>query len=134
MPSFIVREKQILFTIASRDFSFIDAEKLSGILKLFNRFHFHIRLLQNSALNFSLVADENLLQLDDLLNELQTEFKVKYNRGLSLLSVRHFKSNALNHLFLNSPVLLEMHNRMTQQFVMESKVLQQKVQEINRLV
>lgn len=134
VPSFIIREKQILFTIASRDFSFIDAEKLSGILKLFNRFHFHIRLLQNSALNFSLVADENLLQLDDLLNELQAEFKVKYNRGLSLLSVRHFKGNALNQLFLNSPVLLEMHNRMTQQFVMESEVLQQKIQEINRLV
>ncbi|MCD6092103.1 MAG: aspartate kinase [Bacteroidales bacterium] len=134
IPSFIIKENQILFTIASRDFSFIDAEKLTGILKLFSANHFHIRLIQNSALNFSLVADENHLQLDDLLKQLQTDFSVKYNRNLSLLTVRHLQNDSLSKLFNYTGVLLEMHSRLTQQFVLHSDVLVDKMKALNDLV
>ncbi len=130
IPSFIIKENQILFSIASRDFSFIDAEKLTGILKLFSINHFHIRLLQNSALNFSLVADENPLQLDELLNQLQGEFTVKYNRALSLLTVRNWKDERINNLFEDTELLLEMHNRMTDQFVMKAEDLKLKLEEL----
>ncbi len=121
--SYIIRENQILFSIASLDFSFIDAENLTAILKLFSLYHFHIRLLQNSALNFSLVADENPLRLQELLNQLQKKYSVKYNRHLSLLSVRHFKNEELNKLFSQSKLLLEMHSRITQQFVLRTEEL-----------
>jgi aspartate kinase len=129
--SYIIRENQILFSIASFDFSFIDAENLTAILKLFSRYHFHIRLLQNSALNFSLVADENPLGLQALLDQLQKKYSVKYNRNLSLLSVRHFKNEELNKLFRQSKLLLEMHSRITQQFVLnteELKALQEELE------
>lgn len=134
IPSFIIKEKQILFSIASRDFSFIDAEKLTGILKLFSSNHFHIRVLQNSALNFSIVADENPLQLEELLNKLQGEYIVKYNRDLSLLTVRHLKDERLNTLFADTELLLEMHSRLTQQFVMKAQNLSLKLEELAAFV
>jgi len=134
IPSFIIKENQILFSIASRDFSFIDAEKLTGILKLFSSNHFHIRLLQNSALNFSIVADENPLQLDELLAKLQGEFTVKYNRALSLLTVRHWKDERLNNVFEDTELLLEMHNRMTDQFVMKAEDLSKKIEQLSVFV
>ncbi|MBN1649969.1 MAG: aspartate kinase [Bacteroidales bacterium] len=134
IASFIIKENQILFTIASRDFSFIDAEKLTGILKLFSVNHFHIRLIQNSALNFSLVADENPLQLDELLAQLQEDYSVKYNRNLSLLTVRHLQDSKVSDLFKDTEVLLEMHSRMTQQFVLSSETLASFMTELNDLV
>ncbi len=127
IPSFIIKENQILFTIASRDFTFIDAEKLTGILKLFSTYHFYIRLIQNSALNFSLVTDENPLQLEELLNQLQIDYIIKYNRNLCLLTVRHFKNDSISKLFGNTEILLEMHSRMTQQFVLNSESLKSKL-------
>ncbi|MCD6180622.1 MAG: aspartate kinase [Bacteroidales bacterium] len=128
IPSFIIKENQILFSIASRDFSFIDAEKLTEILKLFSSNHFYIRLLQNSALNFSIVADENTLQLEELLKQLQKEYSVKYNRNLSLLTVRHWNDDRLNNLFTDIELLLEMHNRLTDQFVMKAQDLSRKLE------
>lgn len=134
IPTYILKENQILFTISSRDFDFIDAEKLTAILKLFSDFHFHIRLIQNSALNFSLVADENPLQLEELLFQLKTDYSVRYNRNLSMLSIRHSKDNRIAELFGNTEILLEMQSRASQQFVMRSDVLQNKMAKINRLV
>lgn len=134
IPSFIMKENQILFTISARDFSFIDAEKLAGILKLFSEHHFHIRLIQNSALNFSLLADENPLKLEELINQLKEDYIVKYNRNLSLLTVRHMNSDHLSNLFDDTELLLEMHNRMTDQFVMYAKDLNFKLMEINKLI
>lgn len=134
IPSIIIKENQILFSIASRDFGFIDAEKLADILKLFSANHFHIRLLQNSALNFSLVADDNPLQLDELLNQLQGEFTLKYNRDLSLLSVRHMKDEQFNNLFEDTELLLEMHSRMTNQFVMKASDLMKHLDSISGFI
>ena len=134
IPSVIIKENQILFSIASRDFGFIDAEKLADILKLFSANHFHIRLLQNSALNFSIVADENPLQLEELLNKLQGEFTVKYNRDLSLLTVRHLQDEKLSAIFDDTELLLEMHNRMTDQFVMKAKDLTKHLSSISKFI
>lgn len=134
IPSIIIKENQILFSIASRDFSFIDAEKLADILKLFSANHFHIRLIQNSALNFSIVADENPLQLEELLKKLQGEFTVKYNRDLSLLTVRHMQDEQFNNLFEDTEILLEMHNRMADQFVMKASELAKNIEFISRFI
>lgn len=134
IPSFIIKENQILFSISSRDFGFIDAEKLTDILNLFSTYHFHIRLLQNSALNFSLVADENPLQLDVLLKHLQTEFSVRYNRDLSLLTIRHFQNKKLSNLFKDTEILLEMHSRLTHQYVLGAKDLSLKLNKLAAFV
>lgn len=134
IPSFIIKEKQILFSIASRDFGFIDAEKLAEILNLFSTFHFHIRVLQNSALNFSLLADENPLQLEDLLQNLKTEYSVKYNRNLSLLTIRHMQDHSVTELFKDTEILLEMHSRSTQQYVLNAPDLDLKLEELTFFV
>ncbi|MDA3905881.1 MAG: aspartate kinase [Bacteroidales bacterium] len=134
IPSFIIKENQILFTIASRDFTFIDAEKLTQILKLFSIYHFHIRLIQNSALNFSLITDENPLQLEEILKQLQTDYIVKYNRNLSLLTVRHLLNDSVSKLFSDTEVLLEMHSRLTQQFVLHSGSFNDKMLTLNTIV
>ena len=86
-------------------------------MELFTNHHFHIRLLQNSALNFSIVADENPLQLEELLKQLQIEYSVKYNRNLSLLTIRHLPKVEVSSVFNEAEILLELKSRLTQQFV-----------------
>ncbi|MBN2236783.1 MAG: aspartate kinase [Bacteroidales bacterium] len=129
--SFIIKENQILFSISTRDFSFIDAERLAEISRLFSIHHFHIRLLQNSALNISIVADENPLQLEELFAQLHQEYTVKYNRDLSLFTIRHWKDDRVADLFQETKILLEMHSRLTRQFVMKTSDLMAKIDSVS---
>lgn len=134
IPSFIIKDNQILFSISTRDFSFIDAIKLTEILNLFSKHLFHIRLIQNSALNFSIVADENPLQLEELIFNLKPIYKVKYNRNLSLLSVRHSGNAEITNLFEKKEVLLELHSRTSMQFVLSTENLNLKLNQLSGLV
>lgn len=134
IPSFIIKDNQILFSISTHDFSFIDAIKLTEILNLFSKHLFHIRLIQNSALNFSIVADENPLQLEELILNLKPNYKVKYNRNLSLLSVRHSGNGEIIKLFEKTEVLLELHTRTSMQFVLNTENLNLKLNQLSDLV
>ncbi|MFA7401526.1 MAG: aspartate kinase [Bacteroidales bacterium] len=118
IPCFIKKTRQILLSISPKDFSFIAEENLSTIFAIFAFFGFKINLMQNSAISFSVCVDyrNNLAQL---IEELQTEFFVKYNENVELLTVRHYTEDSLNGLTDNKKIILEQRNRTTLQVVLK---------------
>ncbi|HOS17137.1 MAG TPA: aspartate kinase, partial [Bacteroidales bacterium] len=118
IPCFIKKTRQILLSISPKDFSFIAEENLSTIFAIFAFFGFKINLMQNSAISFSVCVDyrNNLAQL---IEELQTEFFVKYNENVELLTVRHYTEDSLNGLTENKKIILEQRNRTTLQVVLK---------------
>ena len=118
IPCFIKKTNQILLSISPKDFSFIAEENLSTIFAIFAFFGFKINLMQNSALSFSVCMDYRS-NLDQLLEELQTEFFVKYNEEVELLTIRHYDRNSLTKLTENKKIILEQRNRTTLQVVLK---------------
>ncbi len=118
IPCFIKKTNQILLSIFPKDFSFIAEENLSTLFAIFAFFGFKINLMQNSALSFSVCMDyrPNLTQL---LEELQTEFYVKYNESVELLTIRHYDRNSLTKVTENKKIILEQRNRTTLQVVLK---------------
>ncbi len=76
VPSYILKDRQILISIMPKDFSFIAEENLSTIFGLFSRHHVRINMMQNSALSFSVCADDEVQKTLPLMEELKSEFKV----------------------------------------------------------
>ena len=74
--------------------------------------------MQNSAISFSVCVDHRQ-NLDQLIEELQTEFYVKYNQNVELLTVRHYKTDSLTGLIEHKKVILEQRNRTTLQVVLK---------------
>jgi aspartate kinase len=75
--------------------------------------------MQTSALSFSVcfnVFDERFKQL---LADLQKDFKVKYNTGLTLMTMRHYRYIVLKELTRDKTVLLEQVSRSTAQVVLK---------------
>ena len=103
IPCFIKKTNQILLSISPKDFSFIAEENLSTIFAIFAFFGFKINLMQNSALSFSVCMDYRS-NLHQLLEELQTEFFVKYNEEVELLTIRHYDRNSLTKLTENKKI------------------------------
>ena len=118
IPSFIFKVNQVLISISPRDFSFIDEQSLSEILAVFAGNSIHVSLMQNSAISFSVCVDHNERRLSQLFKALGKEYKVRYNTGLELITIRHYDQATIDRVLEDGKtVLLEMRSRLTAQFV-----------------
>ncbi|MEI6060244.1 MAG: aspartate kinase [Bacteroidota bacterium] len=122
IPSFIFKVNQVLISISPHDFSFIDEQSLSEILAVFASHSIHISLMQNSAISFSVCVDYNERRLSQLFETLGKSYKVRYNTGLELITIRHYDQATIDRVMEDGKtVLLEMRSRLTAQFVVKDK-------------
>lgn len=117
IPSFIVKKNQVLITISSADFSFINEDALAKIFEIFYSNRIKINLMQNSALNFSVLVDGDKVHMESLLVNLSPTFTCKYNEGVELVTIRHYNQSTINQMTLGRDVLLEQRSRQTARFV-----------------
>jgi aspartate kinase len=118
-PIFILKKKQVLISIIPKDFSFVFEEVMSEIYSLFADYRIKVNLIQNSAINFTVCVDEGNSRVHKLIEELKANHKVLFNKGLELITVRHYNEKSLETLLKGRNVLVEQRSRHTAQFVME---------------
>jgi aspartate kinase len=118
-PVIILKQNQVLLSVSSKDYSFITEDHLSDIFGLFAQNQVKVNVMQTSALSFSVCFDFYEERFEKLLNNLQQDFKVKYNTGLTLITIRHHAENALKELTEGKTVLLEQVSRNTAQVVVK---------------
>ncbi|MFM7055107.1 MAG: aspartate kinase [Bacteroidota bacterium] len=118
VPSYIFKDNQMLVSISAKDFSFIAEDHLSTIFSLFAQANVKINLMQNSAISFSVCIDNDIRKVPELLETLKTRFKILYNEGLQLYTVRHYYPSTIETLTHGKEVLLEQRSRLTAQLVL----------------
>ncbi|PJJ84748.1 aspartate kinase [Mucilaginibacter auburnensis] len=116
-PVIILKQQQTLVSISAKDYSFIGENHLSDIFGRFAANQIKINTMQNSALSFSACVDHKEEWFDRLIAALSYNYRVRYNTGLSLLTVRHYGENTLKELTSGKTVLLEQFSRNTAQVV-----------------
>lgn len=117
IPCFIVKKNQVLISLSSLDFSFIMEENISQIFSLFHKYQIKVDLIQNSAISFSVCVDNKFNNLEKLINQLKATFRVTYNTGVSLYTIRHFNDAAIKELEKDKKILLKQTTRETVQIV-----------------
>lgn len=120
IPSFIVKKDQILLTLSSNDFSFIAEKHLSAIFDHLAQLQLPINIMQNSALNFSILADHKKVKLDALKTVFDGAFKVRYNEGLELVTIRHYNQATIDQMTTGKEIILEQRTRNTARFVLRN--------------
>ncbi|KIO78168.1 aspartate kinase [Pedobacter lusitanus] len=121
VPSFIFKVNQVLISIFPKDFSFIIEENLSDIFSLFHKHKVKVNTMLNSALSFSVSVDHDAEKINNLIEELSVLYKVKYNKGLELVTIRYYNQDTINRVTVNKDILLEVKSRHTCQIVMKDK-------------
>ena len=121
VPSFIFKMDQILFSFTTKDFSFIVEENLSDIFNRLAKVNAKINLMQNSALDFSILLDRNKVNPDQILELFNDTYEVRYNEGLELVTIRHYDAETLARVTENKDILLEQKTRQTARLVMKEK-------------
>ncbi|HEY9259643.1 aspartate kinase [Chitinophaga sp.] len=112
-PIIVLKMNQVLLNITSKDFSFITEDKISDIYEIFHGLKVKINLMQNGAINFSCCIDNNPEKIELLIKALHQQFKIVYNEGLELLTVRYYQANLLEELSNGHTILLEQRSPAT---------------------
>lgn len=120
LPSFIVKENQVLLSVAAQDLSFIVEDHLSHVFALFSKWGVRVNVMQNSAVSFSVCVDNDVQKLPGLIADLKKEYQVLYNEGLSLYTIRHYDESAIQKILKGRELLLEQKSRGTVQLVVSA--------------
>ena len=117
IPSFIVKDNQTLVTIRPRDYSFMNEQNLGILFAMLNELNIHANMIQTSALNLSICFDENERKLTQLIAALEQSFIIRYNNGLQLFTIRHYKNGIEKEFIKGKEVFVEQRSRSTLQLV-----------------
>lgn len=116
-PVIIIKQNQVLISLSARDYSFISENHLSDIFSKLAASQAKVNMMQTSALSFSVCIDFYEERFKKLLKSLSTDFNVKYNEGLTLITVRHYSAESLNELRAGKTILMEQLSRNTRQML-----------------
>lgn len=118
-PVVILKQNQVLLSISAKDYSFISENHLSEIFGLFAQHKVKVNMMQTSALSFTVCIDFYDSRFKKLLLSLAEYFKVKYNEGLTLITVRHYSPGFIKALTEGKIIILEQISRNTMQIVIK---------------
>ena len=121
VPSYIVKDNQTLFSIATRDFSFIVEDNLKEIFGTLSELGIRVHLMENSAISFSIVFDTDSHKQELLIEKLRDHYSVKYNEELTLLTVRHGNDESLKNFVNKGDALIEQRTRHTMRMVIKTE-------------
>lgn len=120
IPSFIFKMNQVLMSITPKDFSFIAEDNMSDIFKRLAAVGARINVMQNSALSFTVCMDIRPESLPKLVDELSTDYTIKYNNDLELVTIRHYDQATIDRLTTGKEIFMEQKTRQTVRIVMKN--------------
>lgn len=121
IPSFIFNMDQVLIRISPRDFSFIAEDSLEAIFGHVYKHGVKINLMQNSAISFQICITNNKRKVRNLIDDLEKDFRVAYETGLELITIRYFDQGTINRVMINKELILEQTYKQNIQLIVRDK-------------
>ena len=106
-PSFIFKMDQVLIRTSPLDFSFINENNLEEIFGILSKHGMKINLMQNSAISFKMIVNNDKRKLRGVIDDLEEKFKVAYQTGLELVTIRYFDQSTIDRVMINKELILE---------------------------
>jgi aspartate kinase len=117
-PIIVYKQNQVLIELSSKDFSFVSEGLNTEAEELFQQLKFKPNLTQIAAISLLYVVDDRPNKIENFALKAARQFDVTITRGLTLLTIRHFKVDLLEEL-TTGKVLLQQQTPETAQVLME---------------
>jgi aspartate kinase len=117
-PIIVLKEKQAMLKMTSRDFSFVGEHHVGQLYHLFEKHHIKPNLTQNGAISFVCVLDDWAEKIEKLALEASDILEVEVIKGLSLLTIRHYNEAILQKMISGKSILLRQQTTETIQVLM----------------
>ena len=114
-PIIIVKQNQALMHLHSQDFSFVGEKPMSRLYEIFAHIKIKPNLIQTGAIRLQVCLDDKADKIDQLAAEASSIFDVQVEKGLSLLTIRHYTKELLDKMTTGKTIVLKQQDRETVQ-------------------
>jgi aspartate kinase len=114
-PIVIIKQNQVLMHLHSQDFSFVGEKLMSRLYEIFGHIKIRPNLIQTGAVSLQVCLDDRSEKIDQLAAEASSVFDVQIERGLSLLTIRHFNKELLDKMTAGKKIVLMQETKETVQ-------------------
>lgn len=118
-PIIVLKGKQALLEMSSRDFSFVGEQHVGHLYHLFEKLHIKPNLTQNGAISFLAVLDDWQEKIEKLALEASQFLDVQVIKDLSLLTIRHYNQETFERLTAGKKISLRQQTTETIQVLMQ---------------
>ena len=119
-PIVIIKQNQVLMHLHSQDFSFVGEKPISRLYEIFGHIKIRPNLIQTGAVSLQVCLDDRSEKIDQLASEASSVFDVQLERGLTLLTIRHFNKELLNKMTTGKDIVLMQETKETVQVLYRS--------------
>lgn len=119
-PIIVWKENQLLMQLHSKDFSFVGEKPVAHLYHLMADAKVKPNLTQNGAISFTAVFDDRSEKIEKLALSAGDLFDVQVEKGLTLLTIRHYNREILDQLTAGKDILLTQRTKDTVQMLMKS--------------
>lgn len=119
VPCIVVKDEQVLVSFRVTDFTFINESHIHQVYTEIEKLKLRVNLLQTSAISISIVIDRQLFKMEKLIQALASDFDIRYNESLQLITVKNHNRKITEELMSDKEVLLEQVTRSTFQIVVK---------------
>lgn len=114
-PIFVIKDKQILIHLKSRDFSFMGEEPMRQLYGIFGQTRIRPNLIQTGAIGVQICMDDKQDKTDQFAAQAGMLFDVQVEKNLQLLTIRHYEESLLNKMLEGKDVVLSQKTKETVQ-------------------
>ena len=118
-PITVLKEKQVMLELSSKDFSFVGEHHVGHLYHLFEKHKLKPNLTQNGAISFVCVLDDHAEKIEKLALGASDIFDVQVIKNLSLLTIRHYTGEYFEKLSKGRTILLRQQTSETIQLLMK---------------
>jgi aspartate kinase len=118
-PVMIVKDKQVLLQLSSKDFSFVGETGISKLYQLFAQQKIKPNLTQTGAISIVCCLDDRPEKLEKVALDAAAYFDVQLQRNLTLITIRHYTAAAIEMLTKGKTILLEQKTTDTVQMLLQ---------------
>ncbi len=114
-PIIVIKENQVLIELKTQDFSFVGEDPIIELYQLFKKLHIKPTLIQTAAISIFICLDDNPEKIEQMALAAGSQFDVQIQKGLSLLTIRHYNEDVLTTLSESKDKVLQQQSKETVQ-------------------
>ncbi|MBS1666267.1 MAG: aspartate kinase [Bacteroidetes bacterium] len=118
-PIIVIKENQLLLHLHSTDFSFVGEQPMANLYSLFAELKIKPNLIQTGAVSLAVCLDDRSEKIEKLASLAASFFDVNIEKGLTLLTIRHYDEQTLNDLTKGKTIVLRQQSPTTVQILMK---------------
>lgn len=119
-PIIVVKQKQVLLKLSSKDYSFVEDTLVSKLHQLLNQVKVRTNLSQNGAISLLCCLDDRADKIEKLALAAGEFFDVQVQKDLTLLTVRHYTDEVIAKLTAGKKQVLSQKTADTIQVLLQN--------------